>query len=117
MRILFALNTTGFLRHFEQTVAELTAPGHSVTLAITDKVEGAPPKIPDSLRGSAGLRIVEAPFKRDRQYRDTVRVIRSFRDYARYHGPQFAGKDAYRARALAVFLRSASAASRPPLCQ
>ena len=113
MRILFALNTAGFLRHFERTVAELTARGHSVTLAITDKVEGAPPKIPDSLRGSAGLRIVEAPFKRDKQYRNTVRVMRSLRDYARYHGPQFVGKDAYRARALAVFLRSASAASRP----
>ena len=113
MKILFALNTVGFIRHFDRTVVELSERGHRVTLAVTDRVGGAPAGVPDELLGVPGIRVVEAPFQRGNRHHDSVRVLRSFRDYARYHGPRFAGKDAYRARALEEFLRLVSVASRP----
>ena len=49
MKILFALNTVGFIRHFDRTVVELSERGHRVTLAVTDRVGGAPAGVPDEL--------------------------------------------------------------------
>ncbi len=112
MRILFALNTLGFLRHFDRALIDLSRRGHSIILAITDRGDTGQ-ELPSELQGVKGLEVVDAPFQRDASLREPVRVLRSFRDYLRYHEPQFERQTSYRARALERFLQATSGGSRP----
>ncbi|MEE2638399.1 MAG: hypothetical protein VYE68_14355 [Acidobacteriota bacterium] len=99
MRVLFVINTLGFVRHFDRVVADRVGRGHRVTLGVTDQ-DGQRLGLPEALRDLSSVRVVEAPFERVGQLRGPVRLLRALRDYLRYHEAPFDEKDAYRARAF-----------------
>ena len=111
MRILFVLNSLGFLRHFDRTLVELSRRGHRIVLAITDRGDTRR-ELPIALKRVKGLRVVNAPFQRGPALREPVRTLRSLRDYVRYHEPPCERQAGYRARALERFLQVVSGDTR-----
>jgi FkbM family methyltransferase len=110
MRIVFALNTLGFLRHFERALAELVNRGHQIRLVTTDKGEGG--RIPAVLEGNKAVVAFDGSVSRRGPLGEALRVLRSTRDYLRYHEPAFATRDLLRRRALDRLAEVLSGGSR-----
>jgi hypothetical protein len=97
MRVLFVLNTPGFLRYFDVTIDALLKRGHDVMLAFT-----RPDLRPESLEIYRGQKQVpqvlgETP-ARDDEYAHVARSVRAAVDYLRYLDPDFRDAEYLRAR-------------------
>lgn len=96
MRILFVLAGTTLLRHFDSTILALAARGHYVRLATPPEEQWA---LPHSLRNHQQVETTKGPGERGDQWRESVVLLRSFRDYVRYLDGPLAAAEALRDRA------------------
>src|SRR5688572_24809631 len=110
MRIVFALNTVGFVRHFERALTELVIRGHEIRLVTTDKGEGG--RVPAALEGHKSVLVIDGSVGRRGPLAQALRLLRSTRDYVRYHEPAFATRDLLRRRALDRLAEVISGGSR-----
>jgi len=88
VRLLFVMNTPGFLRYFDVTVEQLLARGHEVTLAFN-----RPDMRPESLvtldhGDRPGLTVLpERLPQRDDSYAQVADAVRATLDFVRYLDP------------------------------
>lgn len=89
MKVLFVMNTPGFLRYFDATVEELLDRGHQVHLAFTRPDMRA--EALEVLGDRPGLVVQRTPApRRADRYAELAEALRATADYVRYLDPRFA---------------------------
>jgi hypothetical protein len=97
MRIGVFHGVSYHLRYYEDVLAELARRGHHIVLSTpSDRTSKAPP----ALRGSRHVALASYPAARADGLDETIRLLRTARDYARYLTPALSGAYANRMRAL-----------------
>ena len=89
MRVLFVMNTPGFLRYYDETVEQLLEHGHEVVLGFTDerlRAEALDALEERRLRPQLAGRM---PRRTDR-WGELALALRTLADFARYLDPRFA---------------------------
>src|SRR3989442_8802090 len=112
MRIGIFHNKPYYLRHYETTLCALLERRHHLVLARPDRFERV--KVPSSLRqGDRQVSTALYPHTRGDGLADTIEIVRTARDAARYLTPELRTAEASRRRAFEQLVRAVSPDSGP----
>ena len=96
MKILFALSSPEYVRHYDTVMRTLAARGHDVVVAVGAVRDGKPARL-EALRDTA-IEVAGLVPGRDDEWTDCARAIRGTMDFVRYLHPDLSSATALRER-------------------
>ena len=111
MRIGIFHNKSYYLRHYDAALRVLLERGHHLVLARPDRFDHV--KVPRTLRKRGGFSTALFPHRRGDGLTETIEIVRTARDAARYLTPELSTAEASRHRAFEQLARVVSGDSGP----
>jgi hypothetical protein len=99
MKILFALSSPEYLRHYDETIRVLAGNGHTIAIVAGTVRDGKPVRLDAGEAMGAGVSVAGLVPARTDQWAPVGRAVRGTMDFIRYLHPEFADAVVLRARA------------------